>query len=65
MKIEQLTCAVGAELIDGGPWCQFKSPKTGKTYTMQCTSTMTDVWPEAKRCVGVNDTGHGLIVIIS
>ena len=21
----------GAELIDGGPWCQFKNPKTGKT----------------------------------
>ncbi|QJC56657.1 Isocitrate dehydrogenase [NADP] [Polaromonas vacuolata] len=20
----------GAELIDGGPWCQFKNPKTGK-----------------------------------
>lgn len=41
------------------------SPKTGKTYTMQCTNTMTDVWPNAKRCVGVNDSGHGLIVIIS
>ena len=41
------------------------SPKTGKTYKMQCTSTMTDVWPEAKRCVGVNDSGAGLIVIVS
>lgn len=41
------------------------SPKTGKTYTMQCANTMTDVWPNAKRCVGVNDSGHGLIVIIS
>jgi isocitrate dehydrogenase len=20
----------GAELIDGGPWCKFKNPKTGK-----------------------------------
>lgn len=41
------------------------SPVTRKTYTMQCTATMTDVWPAAKRCVGVNDSGHGLIVIIS
>lgn len=41
------------------------SPKTGQTYTMQCTNTMTDVWRNAKRCVGVNDSGYGLIVIIS
>lgn len=41
------------------------SPKTGKTYTMQCTSTMTYIWRNAKRCVGVNDSGAGLIVIIS
>ncbi len=25
----------GAELIDGGPWCQFKNPKTGKTITVK------------------------------
>ncbi|MEY2654652.1 MAG: hypothetical protein RLZZ524_1680, partial [Pseudomonadota bacterium] len=25
----------GAELIDGGPWCQFKNPKTGKTITIK------------------------------
>jgi hypothetical protein len=41
------------------------SPVTGETYTMQCAPAMTDVWGEAKRCVGVNDTGHGLIVYIS
>ena len=41
------------------------SPKTGKTYTMQCTGTNTDIWGHAKRCVGVNDSGAGLIVIIS
>ncbi len=41
------------------------SPVTGQTYTMQCTSTYTTFWPEAKRCVGVNSTGHGLIVFIS
>ncbi len=25
----------GAELIDGGPWCRFKSPKTGKFITIK------------------------------
>ncbi len=25
----------GAELIDGGPWCQFKSPKTGKNIIIK------------------------------
>jgi isocitrate dehydrogenase len=25
----------GAELIDGGPWCQFKNPKTGKMITVK------------------------------
>lgn len=24
-----------AELIDGGPWCQFKNPKTGKTIVVK------------------------------
>lgn len=41
------------------------SPVTGQTYTMQCAPAMTDVWGPAKRCVGVNATGHGLIVYIS
>jgi hypothetical protein len=41
------------------------SPVTKKTYTMQCTSTLTDVWGEAKRCVGVNSAGAGLIVFVS
>ncbi len=41
------------------------SPVTGKTYTMQCTETNSDTWPHAKRCVGVNDSGHGLIVVIA
>ena len=27
--------AYGAELIDGGPWCQFKNPKTGKTIIVK------------------------------
>lgn len=25
----------GAELIDGGPWCKFKNPKTGKEITVK------------------------------
>jgi isocitrate dehydrogenase len=25
----------GAELIDGGPWCQFKNPKTGKNVIIK------------------------------
>jgi isocitrate dehydrogenase len=25
----------GAELIDGGPWCKFKNPKTGKDITIK------------------------------
>lgn len=41
------------------------SPVTGQTYKMQCTGTMTDVWGPAKRCVGVNAYGAGLIVYIS
>lgn len=41
------------------------SPKTQRMYTMQCTGTNTDVWSHAKRCVGVNDFGAGLIVVIS
>ena len=40
------------------------SPVTQQTYTMQCTSTATTFWPEAKRCVGVNSSGVGLIVYV-
>lgn len=40
------------------------SPVTRQTYTMQCTPTMTTFWPEAKRCVGVNSFGVGLIVYV-
>jgi hypothetical protein len=40
------------------------SPVTHLAYTMQCTSTATTFWYEAKRCVGVNSYGVGLIVII-
>ena len=40
------------------------SPVTHQSYTMQCTPTATTFWPEAKRCVGVNSYGVGLIVYI-
>jgi isocitrate dehydrogenase len=29
----------GAELIDGGPWCEFKSPKSGKMITIKDSVT--------------------------
>jgi hypothetical protein len=40
------------------------SPVTHQSYTMQCTATATSFWPVAKRCVGVNSYGVGLIVFI-
>ena len=40
------------------------SPVTHQSYTMQCTPTATTFWPVAKRCVGVNSYGVGLIVFI-
>jgi hypothetical protein len=40
------------------------SPVTQQAYTMQCTSTGTTLWYEAKRCVGVNSHGVGLIVFV-
>jgi hypothetical protein len=40
------------------------SPVTHQVYTMQCTPTATTYWYEAKRCVGVNSYGVGLIVFI-
>lgn len=40
------------------------SPVTRQAYTMQCTATGTTFWREAKRCVGVNSYGAGLIVFV-
>ena len=40
------------------------SPVTHQAYTMQCTPTTTTFWTVAKRCVGVNGYGVGLIVFI-
>jgi hypothetical protein len=41
------------------------SPKTGLMYTMQCDSTWTNFWPEAKRCYGVNSFGARLVVYVN
>ena len=41
------------------------SPVTHQSYAMQCTATPTTFWPVAKRCVGVNSYGVGLIVFIA
>lgn len=43
------------------------SPVTGKFYTMQCSTTATDVWhwSNPKRCFGVNDAGAVLVVYIA
>ncbi|WP_133066869.1 hypothetical protein [Mycolicibacterium sphagni] len=40
------------------------SPVTNQSYVMTCTTTPTDVWPGAKRCVGTNAQGTTLIVYI-
>jgi hypothetical protein len=40
------------------------SPVTHQSYTMQCASTATTYWPVAKRCVGLNSSGVGLVVYI-
>jgi hypothetical protein len=51
---------VGAVAVVGGPWGAVDL----ESYTMQCTPTATTFWPVAKRCVGVNSYGVGLIVFI-
>ena len=40
------------------------SPVTHQSYTMQCAPMSTTFWSEAKRCVGVNSYGVGLIVFV-
>ncbi|WP_255604778.1 hypothetical protein [Mycolicibacterium xanthum] len=40
------------------------SPVTHQSYLMHCTSAVTDIWPEAKRCVGTNAQGTLLVVYI-
>ncbi|MGV0848583.1 hypothetical protein [Mycolicibacterium phlei] len=40
------------------------SPVTGQMYLMHCAPAITDVWSEAKRCVGTNAHGTLLIVYI-
>jgi hypothetical protein len=40
------------------------SPVTHQSYLMTCAPATTDVWPEAKRCVGTNAYGTLLVVYI-
>ncbi len=40
------------------------SPVTNQSYSMQCTPTETTYWDVAKRCVGINSYGVGLVVYI-
>lgn len=47
-----------------GQFVTAYSPVTNQSYTMQCSQTATTFWPEAKRCVGVNSYGVGLVVFI-
>ncbi len=41
------------------------SPVTQESYTMQCASAVTDSWPLAQRCAGVNGYGVGLVVYVA
>ena len=41
------------------------SPVAQQSYLMQCAPTVTDTWPVAQRCVGVNDSGVGLVVLFA
>ncbi len=67
------TADTSCAFADGVRWAWYSqpgtivtaySPVTGLYYTMQCTPTATTFWYEAKRCVGVNSYGVGLIVFI-
>lgn len=41
------------------------SPVTQQSYPMQCTQVVTQTWPQAMRCAGVNTYGVGLVVFIA
>ena len=67
------TADTSCAFADGVRWAWYSqpgtivtaySPVTHQSYTMQCTPTATTFWPVAKRCVGVNSYGVGLIVFI-
>ena len=38
------------------------SPVTQQSYTMNCSATATDLWPNGQRCSGVNTFGVNLVV---
>jgi hypothetical protein len=47
-----------------GPSVVAYSPVTHQSYLMHCAPAVTDVWPEAVRCAGVNAQGTVLVVYI-
>ncbi|MFC3777363.1 hypothetical protein ACFOTF_18065, partial [Mycolicibacterium holsaticum] len=47
-----------------GPTVVAYSPVTHQSYVMHCISAVTDVWPQAMRCLGTNNQGTILIVYI-
>lgn len=54
-----------AQLAQPGPVVRAFSPVTQQNYTMQCVDTVTQTWPKAMRCAGVNTYGVDLVVFIS
>lgn len=48
-----------------GPSITAYSPVTHQSYVMHCLSAVTDVWPQARRCVGTNAQGTLLVVYIN
>lgn len=48
-----------------GPTVTAYSPVTDQSYVMHCSSAVTDVWPQAMRCVGTNTQGTLLVVYIN
>lgn len=54
-----------AQLAQPGPIVSAYSPVTQQTYLMQCVAAVTQIWPQAMRCAGVNTYGANLVVFIS
>jgi hypothetical protein len=48
-----------------GPIVDAYSRVTNQWIEMQCSATPTSFWRAAKRCVGLNSSGIGLIVYVS
>ena len=44
----------GAQLIDGGPWCKFKNPKTGREIIVK--DSIADAFLQQIRCARPSTT---------